>query len=204
MIAYYNFQNKFPHATNLIIQNKNECNYYHPEVQLKIIENPESKINKFTLSKNLNGIIEFYINSFETLREINLTFNYDINIKFIIPIFLEDCKIIFKSLEKFFFDTGNIIKYGIFKSLYDNLDKKPNLKYFHFRGDVNDIEEEIYYNFIRKLLFMKLNTIFLKVTLYHKYRREVLGNYTEKELKKLIGDMNFNRFHSIEIQKFKY
>ena len=74
----YNFQNKFPNASTLIIQNKNKCDYYNPEVQLKIIENPESTIDKFKLSKNLNGIIEFYINSFETLKEINLTFNYDI------------------------------------------------------------------------------------------------------------------------------
>lgn len=65
----YNFQNKFPHASKLIIQNKKKWDNYHPEVNLKIIENKNFNINSFKLSKNLNGFIEFYINSFETLKE---------------------------------------------------------------------------------------------------------------------------------------
>lgn len=107
-------------------------------------------------------------------------------------------------MEKLIFDTNNFIKYRIFKCLYDNLYKMPNLKHFYFKGHVKDIEEKemFYYDFIRKLLFMKLNKIFLKITLNHSYGRDDLRNYTEKELKKLFVDMNYNRFHSIEIQKF--
>ena len=97
----YNLQSKFPNITNLEITSKN---FYDNKLStLEIKENPESKINKISISGQ-NKNIKLYIESFENLKYIFLNFINEIkNIEDTFPFFRNICNTEFNSFNSFCF-----------------------------------------------------------------------------------------------------
>ena len=64
------------------------------------------------------------------------------------------------------------IELKILKNLFNNLEKIPNLKDFKLIAFCKDIEEKEYENFIRKILFLKIKSIYLKIKKTHEKDKE--------------------------------
>ena len=97
----YNLQNKFPNIAKLTINHRVK-NKNNSEVIIEIKENKDSKVNKLNLN-NLNyKTTKLYCQPFENLIKIKIFLEDEIlNLKRTLPIFSDDCKIIFKSLKSF-------------------------------------------------------------------------------------------------------
>ena len=79
------------------------------------------------------------------------------------PFFSDKCNIKFNLLKKFDFVINDEINHDAFNNLCNNINNMPNLKYFRLQCDVGGINENIYKNFILKLLSLKLDYIILSV-----------------------------------------
>ena len=201
----YNLQSKFPNITNLEITSKN---FYDNKLSnLEIKENPDSKINKISISGQ-NKNIKFYIESFENLKYISLNFINEIkNIEDTFPFFRNICNIEFKSLNYFEFryntrtsdsKTNNAT---ILNNIYKSLDKMRYLHTFILSCSTNGVKKEIYEKLIQKLLSLRLKKIVLDIQMdlnlnFCKY-------YTKNELQKLCPKKSYFGFENITICKLK-
>jgi len=77
--------------------------------------------------------------------------------------FNDKCNIKFNLLKKFDFVINDEINHDAFNNLCNNINNMPNLKYFRLQCDIGGINENIYKNFIVKLLSLKLDYIILSV-----------------------------------------
>ena len=190
------------HMYEIITEKKNQ------KKSIKLIENSNSKIEKITIEGTQQNI-ELYCAPFENLKYIKFKNNDKLNnLKETLPIFQEKCKVIFKSLIYFEFVCGEM-KFKDFENLNGNLDKFPNLKCFSFDCIVNDMNKEYYKNFIKKLLSMNLDEIYLTMRIDNgdEYEEELeqeededLDNkfeYSEKELKEIYPNLEPNKNYKI-------
>ena len=121
------------------------------------------------------------------------------------PIFNDDNKVIFKSLNKLkFIYQFPDINDDIFKSIYNNLDNMPNLKYLKLVFNLKTIEKEIYENFIKKVISLKLK----KIKIYYRYDvrngndiKKAFEYYLDDDLKELKCDISYD-YSKIYIQKY--
>ena len=172
------------------------------EAKLEIIENPNNKITSFNIIiDKLNSGIKFFIQSYENIESMNFEIN-DLNFKTNIPIFNDECNIVFKSLKKFSlnlylsnFDKKKIEIDSKINNLFNNIDKIPNLKEFTFSG-FNDMLDEISYkNIIKKILSLKI------ITSINLEPCPISANYSRKELAELFPDICLNKIKEIRIMK---
>ena len=116
-------------------------------------------------------------------------------------------KYLFKSLNKFNGSFTSPFYLETINNIFNNKDKVPNLKIFTISGTLeNKINEDLYLNFIKKLLELKnLETIeiIIEIDDYKlKNIKEVkFSNYSEKELKDLFPNLNYKKYNSISISK---
>ena len=159
-------------------------------VNLKINENYNNKINKLDISGCGAYNIELYCGPYSNLVELKLYENGNItNLKDTFPLFKENCQITFNKLNNFQFINMELstepCPFEVINNLYNNLDKTPNLKNITIKCFSTEMDKEYYKKFIRKLLEMKLDSITLDI---HKMDEEddSLGdNYTLEELKEI-------------------
>ena len=157
-----NFQNKLINLSELkiilpIINIRASTN-------LKIEENLNCKVNTIEIDGDNKNII-LYCGPYENLVKVDISINCDIvNYKTIFPIFDNNCKTIFKSLNYFKFihnDYGYNVSLDILNNLYNNIDKMPKLKHFEMYCFSEDIDKS-FYNKLKKKI-MSLNLEFIKI-----------------------------------------
>ena len=89
----------------------------------------------------------------------------------------------------------------VLNNIYNNMDKMPNLRKFEINtGMVDNIKEDFYKKFIKKILGLKLSYIYFSPSLkYFDYIEE----YTINEHKEICNNINEKKFKKIYISKFK-
>ena len=157
-----NFQNKLINLSELkiILPFVN----IRASTNLKIEENLNCKVNTIEIDGDNKNII-LYCGPYENLVKVDISINCDIvNYKTIFPIFDNNCKTIFKSLNYFKLihnDYGYNVSLDILNNLYNNIDKMPKLKHFEMYCFSEDIDKS-FYNKLKKKI-MSLNLEFIKI-----------------------------------------
>ena len=157
-----NFQNKLINLSELkiVLPFVN----VRASTNLKIEENLNCKVNTIEIEGDSKNII-LYSGPYENLVKVDISINCDIvNYKTIFPIFDNNCKTIFKSLNYFKLihnDYGYNVSLDILHNLYNNMDKMPKLKYFEMYCFSEDIDESFYKKLNKKI--MSLNLEFIKI-----------------------------------------
>ena len=179
-----NLLNKLKNLSNLTIIN----NLENRKSAIIINQNINCKIKRFSLYCIYNNNIKFYCQPFEYLIEINLSLKSRvINIDNILPLFNEECKVIFKSLIKFTFSYEYYNK-NILENLSSNILCMPKLKEFSLEipflppnKEVDILRQfiaknrNILKNFFDNVSNLSLNSLNLK----NKDKNEVLLIYTK-------------------------
>jgi len=201
----YNLLSKFPNITNLEITSKN---FYDNKLStLDIKENPDSKINKISISGQ-NKNIKIYIESFENLKYISLNFINEIkDIEDSLPFFRNICNTEFKSLEYFEFrymtrtsdsKTNNVT---ILNNLFNSLDKMQYLHTFILSCSTKGVKVEFYEKLIQKLLSFRLKKI--EIDIQNDLNLNFCKHYTKNELQKICPKKSYFGFENISICKLK-
>ena len=197
----YDIQNKFPNLSKFSFYALGNSYYVFDNFELK--ENPDCKINKLII--NIGRIkakdIKMYCQPYEYLEEISIECSKLDKYINILPLLNDKCDRVFKSLKFFFFDSeSNLIGYTFFDNIYNNLDKMPNLKSFSFCCKHKYLTINEYENFIKKLLSLNLDYIFLKIENGNSFffNKEL---YSYNELKKLYPNFKVTNFNDINIYK---
>ena len=157
-----NFQNKLINLSELkiVLPFVN----IRASTNLKIEENLNCKVNTIEIDGDNKNII-LYCGPYENLVKVDISINCDIvNYKTIFPIFDNNCKTIFKSLNYFKLihnDYGYNVSLDILNNLYNNMDKMPKLKHFEMYCFSQDIDESFYKKLNKKI--MSLNLEFIKI-----------------------------------------
>ena len=163
----------------------------------EIKENKNSKINKIEIVGIPNGIL--FCQSYDNLKSLNFIFvNGEKNIEKIIPLFNDNCNVIFKSLYDFSLEYNNIND-EFLKRLKINLDCIPYLYNFTLIIKINNISKSYYYGFIRKILSKKISNIKIKI------KQEVsskLKYLSKQEILKIYSKCNFVYHGNIIISKY--
>ena len=170
--------------------------YISPEIDNNIFEIREdisSKINEIYLLDIPNGIL--YCQSFESLKKIRIEFYRKVNnIEKIFPIFNHKCNVIFKSLNDFSL-TYYDINEEFLNILNANMDCIVYLFNFELKTNQYDISESCYYDFVKKILYKKINNI--------KIELKDSSNMTEQEIKEISPHFKFVHHGAVLISKFK-
>ena len=195
----YKLQDKYPYLSNLTFKSIYDSSSFSIEKSLTMKDNLYNNNYGFILNIQYPKNINLYC-KYEKLETICFILHEKINIKDI-PIFNEKCKVKFNSLKEFSLSTydGQIINFDIIQNLYNNIDKMPNLKGFEIKIDSNNVEEELYIAFIKKILSLKLIRRLIFIIKKHSSR----NYYTKNEIKDLFPNLNLNNYYQITIQKFK-
>ena len=158
-----NFQNKLINLSELKIILP-FVNNTRASTNLKIEENLNCKVNTIEINGDSKNII-LYCGPYENLVKVDIYINCDIvNYKTIFPIFDNNCKTIFKSLNYFKLihnSFGYNVSLDILNNIYNNIDKMPKLKYFEMYCFSKDIDESFYNKLNKKI--MSLNLEFIKI-----------------------------------------
>ena len=125
------------------------------------------------------------------------------NLKDGFPLFTKKCNVIFKSLIEFSISNycGYDLTSEVINNIYNNINKMPNLRKFKISSDIEEIKEEFYIKFIKKLLKLNLDSIYLSLRIGDDMRAG--EKYTINELKKIYNDLNENNIDEIFISKLK-
>ena len=196
----YDFQNKFPNLSSLNLR----FPFYLLEfgnASININENNNYKINELTIGNMGNANIELFIGPFINLKKIDFTIDTKIqNIKTFFPIFNNICPITFHNLATFEFTCVNdiIINNEILNNIYNNIDKMMNLKRVYFMCNSIDANEEFYKAFIKKILKLKLNYVYLCLMKINAFPDK---KYSLNELKQFCNEINCNKDEMI-VYKF--
>lgn len=193
-----NLQDKFPYASNISLFTP----YKKMDTFLEIQENPNCKINKFSLKIGGNRNIIFYCQSFQNLISVDFCVNCDI-INYInsFPLFNDDCKVIFNSLTNFkYTNYSNEMNIKFFENIYNNLDCLPSLKSLDFHGITKNVTEELYKKMIEKILKLKLDYIYFIIK---KNSSDSNEKYSEEEIKKMFPHLNYINLDKVNIGKFQ-
>ena len=209
--TFYNIQNKFPNSSKLQIV---QCNFFKKieSIKLDIKEKSNLKMTKIKFYGKLINDLKFYIQSYENLESIYINMNEDIlNLKNAIPLFNEKCKIEFKSLKKFiFYNEKTEMNIENLKNLFFNIEKLPKLIKFGLCCFSKEIKEDLYMQFVKKLLSMNLEFLVLRIKttvgndtiIQENYDIDDVEYYSRNELKELCPNLKYYRFKLIRIAKF--
>ena len=210
--TFYNLQNKFPNLSKLEIIHIDIFNKKE-SINLDIKEKSNLKMKKINLKGETKNDLKLYIQSYENLESISIILNVAIsNLKNAIPLFNEECKKEFKSLKKFkFYNEINEMNIDSIKNLFSNFDKMPNLKKFGLICFSKDITEDLYIQFVKKLLSLNLKFLVLKIIttkgdhiiIEEDYDNNDEKYYSKNELKELCPNLNYYRYKIIKIYKYK-
>ena len=200
----FDLQSKFPNLLEFDIESHSffKSNKLKRKKKLEIIENSNCKINTISLLANGKKKIQFFCGPFKNLKDVKFNIdNNTINVKDGFPIFNDKCKFKFKSLISFSMVNfyGYVLTSEVLTNIYNNMDKMPNLKKFEINTVVDNIDENFYIKFIKKILSMKLDYI------YFSPRVKYMGNlekYEINELKELCSNINEMKYTEIYISKF--
>ena len=88
---------------------------------------------------------------------------------------------------------------GLFKNIFNNINKMPNLKYFYLSCFVRDIEEMYYISCCKKILFLNLDYIYLYIN--NQGKNNIKEEYSDEFLKTLCPSLTIIKLDSIHIQK---
>ena len=206
--------NKFPNVSKINLDISSYEN--NKKTILTIIENESNNIDQIKLNNfEYKNIIQFYCTKFENLIEIDIEFAcYPSKLRHTLPLFADNCNVIFKSFIKFHFKVPNeylfdddkedhIIKTYVIKNLYKNLDFMPNLKDFLLVCVNDDIDEKFYKQFVSKILSINLKSIFFSIKKsFDRRDAKVEMSYTENELKNLNHNIDYSKYDNIYIKNF--
>ena len=109
-----------------------------------------------------------------------------------------DCTIVFKSLKYFKFQCESCVDLKIIKNIYKNIDKIPNINYFHFHCVNPDVEQQFYMELIYKFLKLKLNYSFIEIKTK---RAEENIEYSKKELREAFPNLIISKLIEVHIKK---
>ena len=147
------------------------------------------------------------------------TFTYNENGRNKVTLKFNKSNYIFKSLNEY---NGNFISplyLETINNIFNNKDKVPNLKIFNIKGRLTErINEDLYSNFIKLLLELEnLENIEIIIEIIEindvveddsddddiekGFKSIKFRNYTEKELKDLFPNLNYQKYKSISISK---
>lgn len=201
-LIIYNLLDKFPYLSNLEITSPEYENNHN--MIIKIIENKGCRINKFNLHAGIYHNIEFYCKPFENLIEIKLALNGKIiNIKDALPLFANNCNIVFRALSTFELTTisDHVIKLYALENLCNNIECMPNLSNLLIKCSIQEkIEKDFYMTFIKKCLNLKLIRIYFSI---HKRVDEldVMESYSKEELEKICPDIKNHKYKEFFVKK---
>ena len=203
----FDLQNKFPNLLDFKLYFSPCIKFrkkYKHKAKLEIIENPNFKINKINLTAYAKKKIKFFCGPFEKLKSAKFSINNQtMNLKDGFPLFTKKCNVIFKSLIKFSISNycGYDLTSEVINNIYNNINKMPNLRKFKISSDIEEIKEEFYIKFIKKLLKLNLDSIYLSLRIGDDMRPGEI--YEIDELKKIYNDLNVNNIGKIFISKLK-
>ena len=207
------FLNLFPNLNKLICETRYYCNMwtcdYEPtlaEKKIIITENENSKIDdiKIFLSGEEGITLNIRCSPYNKIKSFDLSIdaiNLESN-----PFFNNSNNIIFNSLEtfKFVFEEPNATnsaqdRVQLINNIYNNIEKMPNLKEFYFSlSSIIDIDENFFNNFIQKVMTLSsIKKIYIEIN-----SKSDGSLYSIDELKVLFPEIDFKKFHKIDIYKF--
>lgn len=189
----FNLQEKFPNCTKLILS----CSGSKRTANLDIKENVNNKINEIIINNPISGNIGFYIQSYESLKNININIRQIIQNKNDLPFFSAENKVIFKSLNNFelIYNKSNLLDCIYVNNLFNNIDNMPNLRRFIFHC-CSDITDDFYRKIIIKLLSLNLDYIELKINGFYYSEK-----YLYEELKEICPLISLYNYEQINIYK---
>lgn len=202
-------QQKFPNLTDFTFKST----YGDDKPQLEIIENSNSKIINLELMID-QYFVKLYCSPFTKLESIKFNICNEIkDLQNSFPIFNDKCTIIFQSLKLFHFVIENYkIDLDILKNLCKNINNMPNLEEFMFICNFDcDVPKEIYIKFIKEIISLKYIK-YININIYRKkfkmsdiidMNEYIKYIYTKDELTELFSDINYNKFHLINIIKYE-
>ena len=188
---------KFPNLSDITLYSINGSK----TTTIEIKENEQCKVDKISLTVNGNNNIKFYTKPFHYFIKFELNINNKItNLKEFFPIFGNNCQIIFDCLVEF--KLTNTAQYeidiSILNNIYNNIDFMPKLEIFYLKCIINNIEEDFYQKFIKKLLLLKLKSINFEIKNNGNDTKEL---YSLRELKKIVSGINTINLDKIYISK---
>ena len=194
------------------------------KTRIIIEENKECNTDKICIIGGGCSMISLLCNSFENLKELYIDIENMIKCC-TVPIFDEENKLIFKSLETFSFcisrRSKDIFSGDTLKIISDNVDKMPNLKTFRLSCCLTKFEEKIYLELIKKLLLLNLDEIYLLIRIekftnadyyfgftneQNRYDHNSYERYSKKELLDMCQDKKIiiKNYDKIAIYKLKF
>ena len=194
----YDFQNKFPNLTDFSISIK--FYYVKNTGGIKIVENPNCKVNTINIEMWRNNNLELYCNSYKSLKSFKLHVDNHVNIKESIPLFSNNCNVIFESLislDLSFQDEKRDDSEDL-NNLYNNIDKIPNLKEFNIVTSFTK-GNDFYKKFIEKILAIKF---IIKINIKKNLHKNT-ENFSRELLSKIFPNINLNRIYEINIEKYE-
>ena len=197
----YDLQNKFPNLLSLNLRFPFYLMESEEYASITINENNNYKINELSIRNMGNANVELFIGPFTNLKKIDFSIDSNIkNIKTFFPIFNNVCSITFHNLTTFEFTCINekIIKIEILNNICNNIDKMMNLKRVYFMCISRDANEEFYKAFIKKILKLKLNYVYLCLMKINRYPEK---KYILNELEQFCDEINCN-MDEMNIYKF--
>ena len=169
-------------------------------------ENENSKIDdiKIFLSGEEGITLNIRCSPYNEIKSFDLSIDA-INLEST-PFFNNSNNIIFNSLEtfKFVFEKPGGTKSAqdrvqLINNIYNNIEKMPNLKEFYFSlSSIIDIDENFFNNFIKKVMTLSsIKKIYIEIN-----SKSDGSLYSIDELKVLFPEIDFKKFHKIDIYKF--
>ena len=208
---------------------KYNSSYFPETFKLAFFERIYSKRENKNVSRIIIGEEDYYYSNLQHLSLssnnsnviLNIpckklkTFKYEEKGQYMVTFEFEKKDSIFKSLIEYYGFFESPLYLETINDIFNNKDKVPNLKIFKIEGKLDDeINEDIYLQFIRKLLELRnLEEIEINIEIIkfedgelddsllfdmhiYKFRK-----YLEKELMDLFPNINFQKFKSISISK---
>ena len=163
---------------------------------IRIKENNNCEINdlEIRLFHSEFGKLLFYINSYSTLKILNLE-GLDLN-ENIFPIFNNKCNIMFSSLKSLILSENNI-SIDIFDNIINNIKNCPALEFLGINEKSLDITKEKYFENIKKLLLTNISKIKIQIVRYRCCFPP--GFYSKKDLKTIFGNINENKRYYFQV-----
>ena len=194
----YDFQKKFPNLTDFLIH-ITFCNSKNSG-KLKIIENPDFKVNKIEIDMKNNNNLEVYCQSYAKLKYFKLYVDNTVNIKESIPLFSKNCYVLFTSLQILDLSLNHPRDDSEeLNNLYNNIDKIQNLKEFNILASF--YQGALFYEkFISQILNLKF---IKKINIQRTHQDKKNENYTRELLKEKFPNVNLNNIYEINIEKYE-
>ena len=167
--------------------------------KLKIIENPDFKVNKIEIDMKNNNNLEVYCQSYAKLKYFKLYVDNTVNIKESVPLFSKNCYVLFPSLQILDLSLNHPRDDSEeLNNLYNNIDKIQNLKEFNILASFYQ-GASFYGKFISQILNLK----FIKKINIQRTQDKNNENYTRELLKEKFPNVNLNNIYEINIEKYE-